>query len=125
LEQALPAGGRILLDSSTLVAYLDGGELVSPIATHVVDQLVSPGRNRALVSMVTVMELLVKPRQREIQGYQHLLDFLTKFPHLGSQRRLACRSGCGDVARRFQPGDPGRFDCRDRDDTAGGVSRHQ
>lgn len=84
LEQALPAGGRILLDSSTLIAYLDGGEQVSPVATHVVDQFVRPGRNRAIVSMVTVMELLVKPRQGEVQGYQHLVDFLTKFPHLSA-----------------------------------------
>jgi hypothetical protein len=34
--------------------------------------------------MVTVMELLVEPRQGEVQEYQHLLDFLTNFPHLSA-----------------------------------------
>jgi len=84
LEQALPTGGRILLDSSTLIAYLDGGEHVSPVATHVVEELVRPGRNPSLVAMVTVMELRVKPRQNEAQGYQDLLDFLTNSPHLSA-----------------------------------------
>jgi len=84
LEQALPAGERLLLDSSTLIAYLDGREPVSPVATYVIDTLTRTGRNRALVAMVSVMELLVKPCQGEVQGYQHLLDFLTNFPHLSA-----------------------------------------
>lgn len=72
----------VLLDSTTLIAYLDGGEAATPVATHVLDDYVRPGRNVAVVSMVTVMEVLVKPRKRSIRHYTHALDFLTKFPNL-------------------------------------------
>ena len=83
LERALPDGKRILLDTSVLIAYLNGGDPVSPLAAHVVDELVRTGRNPALVSMVTVMEVLVRPlRLGPAAPYQHLLDFLTHFPHL-------------------------------------------
>jgi predicted nucleic acid-binding protein len=83
LERAIPPGDRVLLDSTTLIAYLDGGEPVSPLATHVVDELVRPGRNRAIVSMVTVMEVLVRPlRLGPGEPYRHVLDFLTRFPNL-------------------------------------------
>jgi hypothetical protein len=61
LESALPEGERLLLDTTTLIAYLDGGETVSPIATHIVDEFVRTGRNESIVSMVTVMEVLVRP----------------------------------------------------------------
>jgi PIN domain nuclease of toxin-antitoxin system len=83
LERAIPAGDRLLLDSTTLIAYFDGGEAVSPLATHIVDQLVRPGRNPAIVSMVTVMEVLVRPlRLGPGESYRHVMDFLTRFPHL-------------------------------------------
>src|ERR671938_150453 len=59
LERKLPAGQRLLLDTSALIAHLDGGEEVSPVATHIVDGPVREGRNPALVSMVSVMEILV------------------------------------------------------------------
>lgn len=82
LERALPAGDRLLLDAAVLVAYLDGSEPVSRVATCVVDEFVRDGRNEGLVSMVTVMELLVRPLRRGPAGYRHALDFLTNFPHL-------------------------------------------
>jgi predicted nucleic acid-binding protein len=83
LERALPAGDRILLDASALIAYLNGGEATTPLVTHVVDELVRSGRNPALVSMVTVMELLVRPlRLGPGEHYRHAVDFLTRFPNL-------------------------------------------
>ncbi len=83
LERAIPEGHRILLDSNTLIAYLDQRDPVSLVATHVVDLFVQSGRNQALVSMVTVMEVLVRPlRSRVREPYQHLLDLLTRFPNL-------------------------------------------
>jgi len=85
LAEALPAGERILVDSSTLIAYLQGGEPVSPLATLLVDDLVRSGRNPAVVSMVTVMELLVRPHRRSEWHYLHTLDFLTHHPNLRAQ----------------------------------------
>lgn len=82
LERVVPAGDRLLLDAATLVAYLDGGEAVSPVAACVVDEFVRDGRNEGVVSMVTVMELLVRPLRHGRVGYRHALDFLTNFPNL-------------------------------------------
>ena len=83
LERAIPDGDRLLLDSTILIAYLNGGEPVSPLATHVVDEFVRPGRNAAIVSMVTVMEVLVRPlRLGPGESYRHVMDFLTRFPNL-------------------------------------------
>jgi predicted nucleic acid-binding protein len=74
LESALPEGERLLLDTTTLIAYLDGGETVSPIATHIVDEFVRTGRNESIVSMVTVMEVLVRPLRQGPRGpYQHVV----------------------------------------------------
>ena len=58
LERLLPSGDRLLLDGPRLIAYLNGGEPVSPVATCVIDAFVRSGRNEGLVSMVSVMELL-------------------------------------------------------------------
>lgn len=83
LEHALPPGDRVLLDASALIAYLNGGETTTPLVTHVIDELVRTGRNPALVSMVTVMELLVRPlRLGPGEHYRHAVDFLTRFPNL-------------------------------------------
>ena len=86
LTRALPAGERILLDSTTLIAYLDGGEQVSEAATLVVDDLVRSGRNPAVISMVTVLEVLVKPARRSHTGYRHAHDFLQHFPNFSLQQ---------------------------------------
>ena len=73
----------MLLDSTTLIAYLDGGEIASPIAKHIIDEWVQPGRNPGIVSVVSVMELLVRPMRTGVPAaYRHIIDFLTRFPHL-------------------------------------------
>jgi len=104
LTGALPEGHRILLDSSTLVAYLDGTEAAAAPATHIVDEFVRTGRNPAIVSMVTVMEVLVRPVRSGVPGaYRHLLDFLLRFPNLRTvdidvvvaQEAAAIRAGQG------------------------------
>jgi predicted nucleic acid-binding protein len=55
---------RLLLDSSSLLAYLDGSEAASPVAVAIIDGLVRPERNEALVSTVTISEALVRPQRR-------------------------------------------------------------
>src|SRR5262245_42348222 len=83
LAQALAAGDRILVDTTTLVAYLDGGEAITPLAAHVIEDLIQTGRNAAVVSMISVTELLVRPMRVGVTApYQNLLDFLTRFPNL-------------------------------------------
>lgn len=82
LEAELPAGDRLLLDSATLIAYLDGRDAVSSLATHVIDTLVQSGRNSALIAMVSVMEVLVRPLRTSHTHYQHTLDFLQNFANL-------------------------------------------
>lgn len=50
-----------MLDSSAVLAYLDGGVQISGAATHVIDSLVRSGRNQGLISAVTVTEAFVRP----------------------------------------------------------------
>src|SRR5215216_476809 len=83
LERDLGDGERLLLDTTSLIAYLDRGEAVSPLALHIVNELVQTGRNPAIVSMVSVSETLIRPlRVGVTEAYDHLLDFLTQFPNL-------------------------------------------
>ena len=83
LERDLRDGERLLLDTTSLIAYLDRGEAVSPPALHIVNELVRTGRNPAIVSMVSVSETLVRPLRIGVtQPYDHLLDFFTQLPNL-------------------------------------------
>ena len=83
LERALPQGERVLLDTSDLIAYFDGAERVSPVAKHIMEQFVASGRNPAVVSMVTVMEVLVRPLKQGVgDAYRHVLDLLMRYPNL-------------------------------------------
>lgn len=82
LERAIPAGDRILLDTSALAAYLDSTESVHRAAVHVLESLVATGRNEAVVSMITVMELLVRPLRASPPGHDTILQFLAHHPHL-------------------------------------------
>ncbi len=61
LEAALPPGVPIVVDTSVLLAYLNGEELASPAAAVVLDDFVRSGRNMATISAVTVTETLTRP----------------------------------------------------------------
>lgn len=76
LEWAIPEGDRILLDTTALAAYLDASEPTHPIARHVIEELVASGRNPAVVSMVTVMEILVRPLRMTPPGHHTVLAFI-------------------------------------------------
>ena len=82
LEAAIPAGDRLLLDTTCLAAYLDETEAVHPVARHVLDAFVASGRNDAIVSMVTMMELLVRPLRRSPPGHRTVLSFVRHHPNL-------------------------------------------
>lgn len=82
LESTIPAGDRILLDTTCLAAYLDASEPTHPVARHVIDEFVGSGRNEAVVSMITVMELLVRPLRASPPGHHTVLSFVRHHANL-------------------------------------------
>lgn len=84
LLAAVPDGDRLLLDTTTLAAYLDDSEVAHPVARYVMEELVGTGRNPAVVSMITVMELLVRPLRASPPGHHTLLAFLRNHPNLSA-----------------------------------------
>ena len=82
LADRLPAGDRVLLDSSVLAAYLDGGERTSALAAELLDDFVRSGRNPAVVSIVSVMETLIRPLRRLPAAHGTVLAFYREFPNL-------------------------------------------
>lgn len=82
IAAAIPVGDRVLLDTTSLIAYFNGNEQVSPICAHIIDGWIMGGRNEAIVSMVTVMEIMIRPLRRNPGVYQHVLDFLRNFPNV-------------------------------------------
>lgn len=84
LTDRLPVGDRILLDSSILAAYFDGGERTSGLAAELIDEHVRTGRNPAVVSMVSVMETLIRPLRRMPAAYATVLGFYREMPNLAA-----------------------------------------
>lgn len=82
LGQLIPEGESIVLDSSTLIAYLNLSESVSAAAVYVLDQLVATERNPAVISSVTVGEILVRPLKQLGRVPDHTKTFLLDFPGL-------------------------------------------
>jgi len=82
IAQALPAGDRILLDTTALAAYFDTSEAAHPVARHVVEEFVASGRNSAVISMVTAMEILIRPLRATPPGHHTVLAFLDHHPNL-------------------------------------------
>jgi predicted nucleic acid-binding protein len=83
LEAALPPGDLLLLDTTVIISYFKGTETISPVAAHVVDQFVSVGRNPAVVSALTAMELLVPPiREQDDALYRQVTFFLRNTSNL-------------------------------------------
>jgi predicted nucleic acid-binding protein len=82
LVDRIPPGERLLLDSSVLAAYLDGGERTSALAIELLDDLVRTGRNPAIVSMVSVVETLIRPLRRLPAAHVTVLAFYREFPNL-------------------------------------------
>jgi predicted nucleic acid-binding protein len=83
LDAAIPAGAMVLLDTSTVLAYLSGAEPASAVAASVIDGFVASGRNPAIVSAITMMETLVRPMRAASSTAIRLVDdFLLRFPNL-------------------------------------------
>lgn len=83
LEAVIAIDDGLLIDSSALIAHFKRDEAVSPVAAHIIDEMVRSGRNPSMVSMVTAMEVLVHAfRHGSVPAELQTLDFLTAFPHL-------------------------------------------
>jgi predicted nucleic acid-binding protein len=83
VERAIAPGAGLTIDTSAILAYLDGSERVSDVAAGVIDRLVASGRNPAVVSAITVTEALVRPVRAGSAGAVGLVEtFLESFPNL-------------------------------------------
>jgi predicted nucleic acid-binding protein len=82
MTDAIPVGDPLLLDTSAVIAYLNGDEPVSATATLVLDGLVAPGRNPAVLCAVSVAELLVRPIAAGARAAATVRTFLLGFPNL-------------------------------------------
>lgn len=83
LEAAIERGASLVIDSSAILAYLDGTEAVSALAAVVFDEFVRPGRNAATVSAVSVTEVLVGPLRAGSSSAADTVEaFLLRSPNL-------------------------------------------
>lgn len=83
VEAAIPAGATIVLDTSTILAYLSGAEAASDAAATILDRCVAIGRNEAIASTVTVTEALARPmRAGSATAVRLVEDFLGRFANL-------------------------------------------
>jgi len=76
----VPAGTTLLLDTSVVLAYLGGGELVTEAAALVMDGFLRSDRNRGVISAVTVSETLV--RAHGLGAANEVWPILLDFPGL-------------------------------------------
>ncbi len=82
LESVIRPGASLLLDSSVVLAYLTGEEAGSELAVELFDSMVATGRNPALISAVTVQEILVRPFRRGTAAVATAEGFLGHFTGL-------------------------------------------
>lgn len=75
-------GDSLVLDTSVLISYLKGDEASSTAAGNVIDGLVATGRNPAVISAITVAELMVRPLRDLGLVPTPLNTFLLGFPGL-------------------------------------------
>ena len=77
----MPPDTVVVIDTAPVIAYLEGSLDITPAAAVVFDEWIVKGRNNAVLSAITVAELLVGPK-RSGSGLQPLRDFLLTFPNL-------------------------------------------
>jgi predicted nucleic acid-binding protein len=82
LPDLIPAGDRLVVDTSVVIAYFKGDEPISELATLVFDELVAGERNPAMLSAVTVAEALVWPITAGGTALSAMRTFLLAFPGL-------------------------------------------
>ena len=83
LDAALGAAERILIDSSTLLAYHGPAERAHPLARHLLGRI---GHDRdplrGYYSVVSASEILIRPIRTGELAYTSMYQFLTSYPSL-------------------------------------------
>ena len=82
LTDRIRATDSIVIDSSAVIAYLRGDEVVSAAAQELFDRIVASGRNPAIISSITVGEVLVGALRRHGRVPEGYKTFLLDFPGL-------------------------------------------
>jgi predicted nucleic acid-binding protein len=101
-------GDWLLIDTSVLAAYLDATDATHPVAVCVLKDLVESGRNPAVVSMITVMEILVRPLRQSPPGHHTVLAFLRSHANLDAvpvDLQIAQEAATLRAAHKFTPPD--------------------
>lgn len=69
-ESRIAPHARLVIDTSVLVAHITGTEVVSEVASLILDGFIGTGRNEGVISSLSLGEVLVRParagRAREI-----------------------------------------------------------
>jgi hypothetical protein len=60
-EKRVAARDRVLVDTSVPIAYVDPSDATRAVAVLLIDDFMRSGRNAAIVSPVTAMEILARP----------------------------------------------------------------
>lgn len=82
LSAALGNGREIVIDSSVTLSYLNGIDRYSDAAAQVFDDIVINGAATAVLSAVTVTEVLVRPFGTGPAAVATIETFLRAFPNL-------------------------------------------
>jgi hypothetical protein len=83
LEAALGDSERLLLDSSTLIAFHERQEVAHPLAVHVLRRIeAETDPAHGYYSVLSASELLVRPIRGGSQQFTFMHVFLTAFPNL-------------------------------------------
>lgn len=83
LDAALGSAERILLDSSTLIAYHNPHEHAYSLAMHLMGRIESETDTlRGYYSTISAAEVLIRPIRAGAEHFRHMQAFLTHFPHL-------------------------------------------
>jgi predicted nucleic acid-binding protein len=83
LDSALGDAERVLLDSSSLMAFHTSSESVHPLAEHLLRRIeMASDPLRGYISTVSVTELLIRPLRTSQEHFTFMHEFLTGFPNL-------------------------------------------
>jgi predicted nucleic acid-binding protein len=82
LDRLIGDAHRAFLDTSACVAYHSGGEIIHPLARHVVRRISSDDDPLVgYISVVTAAELLVRPMRGAAADLSLMHQFLRGIPH--------------------------------------------
>jgi predicted nucleic acid-binding protein len=83
LDAALGDAERVLLDSSALIAFHSPHERAHPVADHLLKRIGSSRDPlRGYYSVVSAIELLIRPIRTGQQRFTFMHAFLTQYPNL-------------------------------------------